>query len=276
MHGLGSSDISAIVGENPFKTRHRVWLDKIGLIDDDEETEQAWLGHVMEPILGAWYAEQMGVAVVRGPGTMVHPDHPWMLATTDFEHADGSAVVEAKSVGWRVEHHWNENEEEGVPHYVMTQVQHQLAVRGIGAAAVPVLFTSDARKRIFRVRRDQRIIDALIVIGERFWRDHVLARTPPPVDGSDDAREILTRLYPRHMTPLAPAPVGSFDAACAYIDAREAEKKARADASLAGNRLRKFIGDAEGIEGTDWRATWRSNKNDQRSLRVTIKNREAA
>jgi putative phage-type endonuclease len=276
LSGLGSSDIGAVVGESPWGTAHGVWLEKLGLTSRDVDEDKVWLGNELEPILARRYASEVGVEIIPGPGTVRHPEHPWVLASTDYEHADGSAAVECKVVGWRVEHHWDATREDGIPGYVMSQVQWQLGVRGMKHFAVPVLFTSDCRFRIFRATFDQRVFDALLEIGRRFWFDRVLARVPPETDGSDDARRVLTTLYPRPMKQLQAAPAGSFDAAMAYNAAKEVEKRAKADASLAGNRLRQMIGEAEGIEASWGRVTWSSDKTGKRTLRVNVKDREAA
>src|SRR5690606_37509096 len=116
--------------------------------------DRVWLGNELEPILARLYAQECGVEIVPGPGTLRHPEHDWVLASTDYEHADGSCAVECKVVGWRVEHHWDEGREDGIPAYVMSQVQWQLGVRGMRSFAVPVLFTSDCRFRIFRATFD--------------------------------------------------------------------------------------------------------------------------
>lgn len=275
--GIGSSEIASLCGESPYSTPHHVYMVKRGLIDEsDEETDQTWLGHELEPSLGRWYANEMGCRIVPGPGTVRHPEHSWALATTDFEHEDGSRIVECKTVGWRVEHHWDESREDGVPTYVMLQETWQMGIRGIHEAAVPVLFTSDARKRIFLARFDERIFRSMLTIGERFWRENVLGEVPPETDGSEDARTLLKKLYPRNTRSFIQAPPGAYDAVVAYCDAKAAEKMAKGDASLAGNRLRKMIGDAEGIEGDGFRATWTNDKTGKRTLRVTMKGREAA
>lgn len=274
--GLGSSDISAVCGENPFKSRHGVWLDKMGLAEPVEETDAIWLGRELEPVLAKRYERETGIRVVPGPGTQRHREHDWLLATTDYEHADGSALCEMKVVGWRCEHHWDDSRDDGIPDYVRLQVTEQMAVRGIHRFAVPVLFTSDARFRIFVADFDPRLFAGIVEVTRRFWFDHVLPGVPPPVDGSDDARTMLATLYPRPTRALIPAPPGSYDAAIAYEDARRAKKVAEADLSLAGNRLREKIGDAEGIEAEWGKVLWAANAKGVRSLRVTLKERDAA
>lgn len=277
MTGIGSSEIAAICGESPYSSAHRVYGVKRGIeVEEGNDTEQTWLGHELEPILGRWYANEVGVELIRGPGTVRHPEHEWALATPDFEHADGSRIVECKVVGWRVEHHWDDSREDGAPTYVLGQANWQMGIRGIHECAIPVLFTSDARKRIFLARFDERIFNAMLRIGERFWHENVLAGVAPPADESEDARQLLSRLYPRNTKELIAAPPGAYDQVVAYTDAKAAEKAAKSRAQGAANKLREMIGDSEGLAASWGRVTWTNDKTGKRTLRVTLKEREAA
>lgn len=264
--GLGSSDVSAVAGENPFKNAHGVWLEKRGLVEPSPETDATWLGSQMEPVIARRYALEMGVELVPGPGTVAHPNHPWALATTDYEHADRSRVVECKWVGMRPMAHWT-MDKDGAPLYVVCQMQWQMFVRGIERADAAVIFGATAEFRIYEFYRDEGIIDALLKIGRRFW-ELVQRGDPPQVDSSDEARRTLAALYPSSRAPLKEAPPD----AAHWFDRHQAAslqlEKWSEEERLAANKLRQLIGEAEGIEGPWGRATWKSNKNGVRTLRV--------
>jgi putative phage-type endonuclease len=274
MAGLGSSDIAAVAGEHPYKNAHAVWLEKRGLVDPQPETDATWLGHQMEPIIAARYAQEMGVRIVPGPGTVAHPEHPWALATTDYEHADGARVVECKWVGMRPMAHWS-MDADGAPIYVNLQMQHQMFVRGINRADCAVIFGATAEFRIYEFTRDNGIIDAIFRIGQRFWQ-RVLDGEPPPIDETEEARQTLLALYPTSYAPLKPAPPEAdrwfqeHEAADADAEAALARKK------LAANKLREAIGDAVGIEGPFGKATWKADKRGVRTLRTYPRKERAA
>lgn len=272
--GIGSSEIAAVVGESPWNNAHGIWLEKRGLADPKPMTDAMWLGTEMEPIIAKRYSQEMAAEVVPGPGTIAHPDYPWIMATTDYERADGSRIIECKWVGARTMHHWT-MDADGAPVYVNLQKQQQMFVRGIDRADAAVIFGATAEFRVYEFRRDDAIIEALLKIATRFW-GMVQRGEPPPVDETEQARQVLLKLYPRNRAPLKQAPPEAaqwferHQAAGAEIDRWTAEEK------LAANHLRKIIGDADGIEGEFGCATWRSDKHGKRVLRTYPRKESAA
>ncbi len=69
-----------------------------------------------------------------------------------------------------------------------------MAVTGKQAADVCVLLCGQELK-IYRVDRNEELIEALYVLERQFW-DFVETDTPPPVDGTDSAERALRHLYP--------------------------------------------------------------------------------
>jgi putative phage-type endonuclease len=274
MRGLGSSDISAVAGEHPYKNAHSVWLEKRGLVEPQEPTDATWLGDQMEPIIARRYAQEMGVRIVPGPGTVAHPEHPWALATTDYEHADGARVVECKWVGMRPMAHWS-MDADGAPPYVVCQMAWQMFVRGIDRSDCAVIFGATAEFRIYEFTRDNGIIDAMFRIGQRFWQ-RVLDGEPPPIDETEEARQTLLALYPTSYAPLKPAPPEAERWFQEHEAADEEVGRWTGRKKLAANKLREVIGDAVGIEGPFGRATWKSDKNGVRTLRTYPSKERAA
>lgn len=272
--GLGSSDVSAVAGENPFKNAHSVWLEKRGLVERQTPTDATWLGDQMEPIIARRYAQEMGVQIVPGPGTVAHPEYPWALATTDYEHADGSRVVECKWVGMRPMMHWT-MDADGAPIYVNLQQQWQMFVRGIARADTAVIFGATAEFRVYEFRRDDAIICALRKICERFW-GMVQRGEPPPVDETEHARQVLLKLYPRNRAPLKEAPADAERWANSYLEADAEVDRWQAQKDLAGNHLRNIIGESEGVEGAWGIATWKTSRAGRRQLRVVPREKRVA
>lgn len=153
-------------------------------------------GHVLEPIIAAEYAKHTGRKVRRVNAVLRHPDpdNYWMLANLDFQVVgdDDVQVLECKTAGKWGAKLW----EDGVPHYIQCQVQHQLAVTGKQAADVCVLICGQ-ELQIHRIERDAELIAGLIELERKFWR-YVELDVAPPVDGSDSSAKALQQLYPQH------------------------------------------------------------------------------
>ena len=115
-----------------------------------------------------------------------------MLANIDREIVGAADVqiLECKTAGEFGARLWRD----GVPDYVVCQVQHQLAVTGKAAADVCVLICGQ-EIRIYRIERDDVLINRLIELERQFWR-YVEMDVPPPADGSDSADVALRCLYP--------------------------------------------------------------------------------
>lgn len=199
--GIGSSDAAAAVGLNPYKSQLELWMDKTGRLSDaqesdsqqmDEDNGPLFWGTVLEPIVAEHYAKRTGHKVRRVNAVLQHKDYPWMLANLDREVAGSNEVqiLECKTAGINGAKLWRD----GVPEYVQLQVMHQLAVTGQEAADVAVLVGGN-ELRIFRLQRDEVLIERLITLEQEFWR-HVEEDIAPPADASESAERALRRLYP--------------------------------------------------------------------------------
>jgi len=196
--GIGSSDSSAAIGLNPYKSPLELWLEKtnrdqhLTKPNPDDDTAPVFWGVVLEPIVASQYQRRSGNKVRKVNAVLQHPENPWMLANIDREVV-GSAdvqILECKTAGINGAKLWRD----GVPRYVEVQVMHQLAVTGKQAADVAVLLGGQ-QLEVYRIERDELLIKHLIELERQFWH-YVETDTPPPADGSDSAERALRLLYP--------------------------------------------------------------------------------
>ncbi|MFC5428756.1 YqaJ viral recombinase family protein [Paraburkholderia denitrificans] len=196
--GIGGSDAAASVGLNPYMSALELWLDKTGRgdglprPDPTDTTSPTYWGNLLEPIVAAAYTQQTGNRVRKVNAVLRHPSIPFMLANLDREivGVPSVQVLECKTAGEFGARLWRE----GVPDYVVCQVQHQLSVTGKQAADVAVLLCGQ-KLEVHRIQRDDALIARLIELEAAFWR-YVETDTPPPADGSESADRALRCLYP--------------------------------------------------------------------------------
>ncbi|PRX34206.1 putative phage-type endonuclease [Paraburkholderia sp. BL18I3N2] len=196
--GIGGSDAAAAVGLSPYQSQLELWLTKTGRDaklpkpDPDDTTEPVYWGTILEPIVAASYTKQTGNRVRRVNAVLQHHTIPWMLANVDREVVGNREVqlLECKTAGEFGARLWRD----GVPEYVVCQVQHQLAVTGKQAADVAVLLCGQ-KLDVHRIERDDALIARLVELEAAFWR-YVETDTPPPADGSESADRALRCLYP--------------------------------------------------------------------------------
>ncbi|QKI90336.1 YqaJ viral recombinase family protein [Thiomicrorhabdus xiamenensis] len=196
LKGIGSSDASAAVGLNPYKSQLELWMEKTGRITPEQPSEVEdspllW-GTVLEPIVAEHYAKRTQRKVRRVNAILQHSEHEWMLANLDRDIVGDEEVqiLECKTAGIHSAKFW----ENGVPEYIQLQVQHQLAVTGQFAADVAVLIGGQ-KLETYRVERDDELIKQLIKLEALFWK-RVEDDIPPPVDANSSSAQALRLLYP--------------------------------------------------------------------------------
>jgi predicted phage-related endonuclease len=181
-----------------------------------------------------------------------------MLANLDREVVGVPEVqiLECKTAGVQGARLWKD----GVPEYVVLQVQHQLAVTGKRAADVAVLIGGQ-ELQIHRIKRDDLLIERLIQLEEVFW-GYVQSDVAPPVDGSDSADQALRRLYPNDVGSTVDFSQdlemsATFSDLVAVRQTLETQTKLEA---LLKQRIQQRMGDASKAVFETGDVTWRRSK----------------
>lgn len=250
MTGVGASEVWDVLNGGIV-----TYARKVGEAEPFEGNSLTEFGHRIERVIAEAYAERHPGIRVFTPGTLRHPKHEWALATLD-------RVVAPPGIGRPARAQWIEGLEikvsffsdadygEGadeVPEKYAVQVQWQMEVADLEQVTLVPLVRGDYRE--YPIQRDRETGGMLLDIVGRFWRDHVLARVPPPVDGSRAYTEFLRRRYSKDSDPaLAPTPELRR-----LVDrvrkAKRIAKRVEELESLASNQLRAAIGNSAGVEG---------------------------
>lgn len=171
--GIGGSDVSAILGLNKWSSAYAVWLDKLGISEDRQQTAAMRWGNLHEPALRQAFIEDTGLRV-RSCGLMRSKAHPFMQITPDGLVEDGGLFESKTSTSYLAEE-WADGQ---VPDHAELQVQHGMAVTGRSHAWVVGLL--DGREWFIRqVDRDEALIENLIEIERTFWTVNVMQQIEP-------------------------------------------------------------------------------------------------
>ena len=197
--GIGSSDAAAACGIHPYLSMLELWMIKTGRMSSDldesiEGYSPLYWGNTLEPMVAKYYQQHTGNKVRRVNAILQHhdSDNYFMLANLDYSVVGSEEVqiLECKTAGEHGAKLWKH----GVPLYVTCQVQHQLAVTGKQAAHICVLLCGHEAK-IYKVERDERLIESIMEHERLFWQ-YVETDTPPTPDHSESAAKALKLLYP--------------------------------------------------------------------------------
>ena len=272
--GLGSSDAATALGLNPYQSPLSLWLDKTQAetssdIDPEDDSQPTYGGTVLEPIVATHYSKRTGNKVRRVNAVLQHPDPDkhFMLANLDYSVVGDADVqiLECKTAGEYGAKLWRD----GVPLYVLCQVQHQLAVTGKKAAHICVLICGH-ETRIFKVTRSESVIQHIINAERYFW-ECVEKDIPPEADASESAAKALQQLYPEH-TPLSCVDLTEVELANELFDQLIEEKNQieqhQSQFDLLKHRVQALMQEHERAVFQQGSVTWKKSKD---SISLDIK-----
>ncbi|MES3674408.1 YqaJ viral recombinase family protein [Halomonas elongata] len=224
--GIGASEAASAVGASEHRTPYEIAERKLGMVDDEPEAryrrrQKMEMGHVMEPVTAARFAEFTGLNVQNHNWMQAHPDHPFMLANIDRRivgvtdaqanwlellmgrAVSGPGVAELKNVefakGWGKPD--NVNSTGGlctsgeVPEDYYIQIQHQLAVTGYEWAFL-VVTIAGWETRWYPIPRDEELIEDLTALEGDLWATIQRGELPEIDVEHPKAIDILKRRYP--------------------------------------------------------------------------------
>ncbi|MFW1957615.1 YqaJ viral recombinase family protein [Acinetobacter guillouiae] len=264
--GIGSSDCAAACGLNPYMSMLELWMIKTGRIKQSIEDESAghaplYWGKQLEPLVAQYYSMHTNYKVRRVNAVLQHrdPDKYFMLANLDYSVVGDADVqiLECKTAGEYGAKLWRD----GVPLYVLCQVQHQLAVTGKKAAHICVLICGH-ETRIFKVTRSESVIQHIVNAERHFW-ECVETDTPPDADASESAAKALQQLYPEHI-PLSTEDLRGDTIAnqqfIELIQARHQIEKHQESFDLLKHQLQAKMQGAERATFETGSVTWKKSK----------------
>lgn len=277
--GIGASDIAGILGISPWASPYSVWANKVGLVADEESTEQMEMGLDMEPAVERMFHRKTGLWVACQQEPVQHPDLPWArasldgrvfesqsaatawdwnLTAEDDEALDGYPAAlgnyEGKTTSDSVAK-W----EEGVPVQYETQVQWQMFVTGAEHTWVGCLHASfGAKFRVYEIHRNDDDIAFIYERVARFWTDHILTGTPPETDAHTATTDTLGRLPADAGEIVDLSDLSAEFARLEALRATRANTEERIDA--IENAIKARMGSAtEAMVGGRVAATWRQS-----------------
>lgn len=179
--GIGASDAAAVCGVSQYRSRYQVWLEKTGKGGKQPENEAMLWGKRLEPIIMQFYEERTGLKIAAEfvQKRCEHTNYRWMRATLDAVNSAGQ-LVEVKACGIGTARGLGESgDTDSLPTAWILQVQHQMAVTGFSEADIAV-FHPSLELRIYPVRRDDDLIEAMIDSEAEFWECVQEVREPTP------------------------------------------------------------------------------------------------
>lgn len=254
---FGSSDISAILGISPWRTKLDVFLDKTQGRQPIDATKAAIFkrGKRLEPYILDMYAEDTKEVIFRRNTQHVDTEFSFLSAEIDGETESGKNI-EAKSTRSDWGKVWGAEFTDEVPVYYNAQAMFGMGINGAESAEFPVLIGIDDF-RIYRVERDQEIITNLKNAAVDFWNDHIVTGVAPEATTVGD----LERLFPWDAGSVVQATDQIRDAYLELKDLRKRIKLLEGDVDEVAKRIKLFMGEHQVLKfGADTLLSWKSQK----------------
>lgn len=272
-HGLGGSDIGAILGLSKYRTPVDVWAEKTGRIAGQDETLQMRFGSYAEDFVAREYSARTGNAVQRFTTMLHHPTAP-ILGNVDrlvipagqkraahqreIRTDLGLECKTASAFAALDENEWGDEGTDQVPASYLIQCVTYMALTGCSRWDLSVLF-GNQELRIYNLARDLELEGEVIARSAEWWQAHVVADVAPePVNDSD-----VALLYPQAKQKEEIAADGEIILAVDMLRSTKEQlstlEKYEGELAL---QIKRFMGHADTLLGPDGKklATWGNRK----------------
>jgi putative phage-type endonuclease len=251
-HGLGGSEVAALLGLSPWESRFALWHRKAGLIGPVEESEVMDAGKRLEPAIVQKFRDNHPEWRVGGQATFRHHERRWQIGNPDgliytdpqdyLDLTKTSApqmLLEAKYALY--DDHWGEPGTDEIPIWYRCQVQWYLDVFSLDTCYVEVFIGSQGQFREYIVKADPTDQRALREAAAEFLAD-VERDVRPDIDAHDQTYAAIRELHPLIDPVKVEVPAKVAEAFCLT---KMVAKLAQADAQEATAILADCMGNAK-------------------------------
>lgn len=254
--GIGSSEISTILGLNPFQTPYQLWLRKRGEGEPIKENFAMKAGHYLEDAVSLFFRDATGAKIQKnsaGDFIVRDTECTFMQVSPDryYKNANGKkCILECKTTQLQVN-------EDDVPKHWFVQLQYQLGVNQLEEGSLAWLTQGrDFGYRTFSA--DAELFDYLKGKVVEFWNNNVIAGIEPdPVSVQD----VMSK-YSIDNGSIVYADESILESINALRELKEVQKENDAKISKLEDAIKIRMGESSRLEtqNGDLLATWKSGK----------------
>ena len=287
--GVGASEIAALAGLSKWSSPIALYEAKV-LGNQLEATYSMDLGTEIEAPIARIWAKQHQRFIAR-VATLRHPAKTFAIATPDRavylsaetrgdgrrlreDVRDAEKLLQVTSTNWRLRHLWGEEGTDAIPDEYLCQAHWEGSVAGLSVVDFAVDFDK-TKLAHYRVVVDPVIFQALYEIAERFMREHVEKKIPPPPDATDRYGEFLARAFPRDETAALEDVQASAEEQLIrtielFAKLKAGEKRLKSLKTLCYNTIASRIGAGAGLVGDFGKITFKRTKDGKKTDWATV------
>lgn len=195
--GIGSSEVSTIMGFNPFETPYQLWRRKVGIDSPIEENYAMKRGHFLEDAVALFYADATGREIIKRsaddwliynnekPYLRVSPDRTFWIPDRP-KNDRNKGIVECKTTVMEVD-------KQQLPMHWFSQLIYQLGVAEMEFGSIAWL-SGRMEFDYVDINFDEEFYRFMVEEVDKFYTDNILGKVEPIAINTDD---VLLK-YPRH------------------------------------------------------------------------------
>lgn len=237
---LGSSDMPAILGCDPYRSAHDVYLEKTGQLKEQKESAAMDIGNMMEVGVLDYAERELGPLDRNVHG--ICSQLPILQVNTDAVLKSANEPVEGKTANilrpYAVNENWGEEFTDDIPNYTIVQSHVHMICLKSEICHVPALIGGRGLC-MFTVNINVTMVELILNTAKRFWTENVQKGIPP--SDSMPHLEVIKRIkrVPNKVVDVDPVLVQK------WMDAKEAHKAAEAEKEMTQEALLAVLQDAE-------------------------------
>lgn len=187
--GIGGSEITSVLGLNPYQTPYALWESKTGRTEKFDGNKFTTAGNYLEPVVAQWFEDETGMQLYGGGDNhFFHPIHTFCIGTPDrfVKGKSDDAVLEIKTtqkaptkedipLSWYFQNLWYQG--------ITGKKRGYIAwlSRGVDFDWIEVDFNEE-------------IFADMVSQAADFWNNNVLADVPPPALKKEDIMKIVSKV----------------------------------------------------------------------------------
>jgi len=255
---IGGSEVGAVLGCDPYRDAHALWVFKHGLAEPGPPNIRMKLGLALEPGVLHLYADDTGYTVTRGGYMCPHPTIPFMVYSPDGLIDGERRGVDAKVVSYDQRHHWGEDADH-VPPHIQLQCHWYMIALNYEYWDLAVVFPGLEFRR-YTIEKDPVFEEWILERAEEYWRRYLIGDEEPPIGAAEASKHYLARRFPRNLHPPRDATPEETAWLEEYGELRRAAKSLETAKKTLQARLTRAIGDSDGLLWSRGKMTWKLTK----------------
>ena len=291
--GIGCSDVSTIMGLNPYQSSIELFYYKLGEIADQETNIAMFMGGYMEDCVAdlfQYYGEDQEemirnyesgnkvYKIQKVNAILTNDKYTWLLGNLDrLITSPKKMVLEIKTIAGYAADKW----EDGIPPYFLAQTQAYMLLTGLNESRIAIL--KDGRYlEVYSLTANEEFQQEIIIQCSAFWQRVISAKIlkeegkpyeslEPEPDNTEVYGQFLKERYREVPTELV-GDAATLKIARDYLAKNEEIKIVKAEKEGLANLLKYSMKENQKIDfGKAGYVSWKSNKNGSRTLSVKVK-----